>query len=142
MKRIFTLLLFLTLVLFIIHSCDYRLWMLKKETLTYKELPVDVKKSLENKLENFDITKDYILFVNESDSSNYKAERVGILWGPKSWVSHIKLTDVRKNIVYKIDRKVPEPYIIYNNKLYILDRYNVRSSDDAKEAIYSKYELK
>ena len=116
--------------------------MLKKETLTYKELPVDVKKSLENKLENFDITKDYILFVNESDSSNYKAERVGILWGPKSWVSHIKLTDVRKNIVYKIDRKVPEPYIIYNNKLYILDQYNVRSSDDAKEAIYSKYELK
>lgn len=91
---------------------------------------------------NFDITEDYILFVNESDSSNFKAERVGTIVGPESWISYVKLTDVKNNIVYKIDRNVPTPYIIYKNKLYIPDRYNVLCSDDAKEAIYSEYELK
>ena len=82
MKKIFILFLSLTIVIFIIHSCDYRLWMLKKDTLSYKELPEEIKKCLVNKLDSFDLYNNIILFVNESDSSNFKAESISTIFGP------------------------------------------------------------
>ena len=73
MSKKFILFLSFIMVIFITHSCDYRLWMLKKETLAYKELPEEIKKCLANQLDSFDMAKSNILFVNVSDSSNFKA---------------------------------------------------------------------
>lgn len=139
-KQILILLVFTLSLIALGRSCNYRLWMLKNKELTYKELPMEVKKCLANKLESFDITDSYILFVNESDSSNYKAESVGYIWGPQSWIAYIKLIDIKKNIVYRINRDVSEPYIIFENRLYIPKEYNIRWNYD--KILYNEYELK
>lgn len=139
-KQILILLVFTLSLIVLVRSCDYRLWMLKKETLAYKELPMEVKKCLVEKLDSFDITSNYILYVNDSDSSNYEAESVGTFWGPQSWIAYIKLTDVRKNIVYRINRDASGPYIIFENKLYIPKEYNIRWTYD--KILYDEYILK
>ena len=140
MKKIFILFLSLTIVIFIIHSCDYRLWMLKKDTLSYKELPEEIKKCLANKLDSFDLYNNIILFVNESDSSNFKAESISTIFGPKSWIADIKIIDIRKNKVYRINREASEPYILFENKLYIPNEYNITWKYD--KITYNVYNLK
>jgi hypothetical protein len=57
-------------------------------------------------------------------------------------VNYTKIVDFKNNIVYRIERTTSEPYIIYKNKLYIPDRYNILGREDAKETVYSEYELK
>lgn len=140
MSKKFILFLSFIMVIFITHSCDYRLWMLKKETLAYKELPEEIKKCLSDKLDSFDIYNSIILFVNESDSSNFKAESVSTILGPESWIAYIKIIDIRKNIVYRINREASEPYILFENKLYIPNEYNITWKHN--RISYNVYNLK
>ena len=114
--------------------------MLKKDTLSYKELPEEIKKCLANKLDSFDLYNNIILFVNESDSSNFKAESIRTIFGPESWISFIKIIDIRKNKVYRINREASEPYILFENKLYIPNEYNITWKYD--KITYNVYNLK
>ena len=46
------------------------------------------------------------------------------------------------NIIYRIEQGEPSPYIIYDNKLYIPDRFNTLYMGDVDQARYTEYELK
>ena len=52
-----------------------------------------------------------------------------------------KLSIAKKNVVYRVERGTPHPYIIYKDKLYLADEYNFVLLY-LKEATYSEYELK
>ena len=86
---------------------DYRLSSLKKCELKYQDLPDDVRTILYSSAVGME-ERNRLLFVNPADSSRYH-----------------KLIDTDKNIVYRIEQGVPEPYIIDSktNKLYIPSDY-------------------
>jgi len=72
---------------------------------------------------------------------DYKVENVKTLIGP--WVSYVKLINIKNNTSYKIDQGVPSPYIIFENKLYVPDRYNIFTTlDDLNSLEFTRYELK
>lgn len=137
-------------ILFLAVGCigfdyDYRISFMSSNELTYKELPTKVQICLVDYPTNvldYPLDSTYydkgMLLVDHSDSSRYKCENVTT--GP--WVDYTKIVDFKNNIVYRIERTTSEPYIIYKNKLYIPDRYNILGREDAKETIYSEYELK
>jgi putative response regulator len=70
----------------------------------------------------------------------YSLEEVAAITGP--WISFIKLMDNKKRLAYRIERDVPEPYIILDDALYIPDRYNILYSDETQKAKYIRYQLR
>lgn len=119
-------------------SYDYRITSLEQKRLKFDELPLEVKKYLSNrpKCEDYDM----LLFVDLADTANYREETIGTLIGP--WVDYEKIIDKQKNISYRINQGVPSPYIIFKNKLYIPDRYNILCGESVLEARYTEYKLK
>ena len=81
-----------------------------------------------------------LLVVDSIDSLRYSLEDVATITGP--WISFIKLMDNKKGLVYRIERDVPEPYIILDGALYIPDRYNILYSDETLKAKYIRYQLR
>ena len=131
----------LIIVLLLCFSCksyDYKLSNLEHKTLTFDELPFEVKKYLANRPKSEDYNM--LLFVDLADTTNYIEETVGTLTGP--WVDYEKVIDKRKDISYRINQGVPPPYIIFRNKLYIPDRYDILCGNSIVEAIYTEYQLK
>ncbi len=127
----------LVLVLIIIcKSCDYRLWMLKSKKLTFNELPFEVK----NYLENPTTTTDLMICISLQDTLIYRLETVKTIIGP--WVAYERLIDRKKNVSYRISQTAASPYIIFQNKLYIPDRWYILYEGNAFEAKYTEYELK
>jgi len=131
----------LIIVLLLSFSCksfDYKITSLEHKTLKFDELPLDVKKYLSNrpKCEDYDM----LLFVNLADSANYREETEKTLTGP--WVDYEKIIDKRKKISYRINQGVPSPYIVFRNKLYIPDRYDILCGNSVVEAIYTEHQLK
>lgn len=135
MKILGLILLFLTSCI----SCNYDIKDLQKKVLSYEELPGEVKKHLSEK-SSYDPTIEMLLIINSDDSSNYRLERIKTIVGP--WTAYFKLIDVKKGIVYKIDRSTPDPYIIYNYKLFIPNSYNIFSGNDFETCMYTEYGLK
>ena len=129
------------MIAFIFVSCrsyDYKLTSLKHKELNFSELPYEVRNYLTNrpKCEDYDM----LLFIDLADTANYHEESVGTFTGP--WISYEKLIDKQKNISYRINRGVPAPYIVFKNKLYIADRYDILCGGSVFEAIYTEYQLK
>ena len=81
-----------------------------------------------------------LILINKIDSANFSLETIKTWYGP--WVEYEKLTDKQKDISYMINQGVPDPYIVFRNKLYIPDRYNILGSKSVFEAIYTEYQLK
>ena len=124
---------------------DYMVCFMSSKKLTYNELPVKVQKCLVDypiNLLEYPLDSTYydkgMLLVDDSDSSRFQCELVET--GP--WIDYEKIIDSEKNIVYRIETAAADPHIIYKNKLYIPDRYNILGRDDAREAMYKEYELK
>lgn len=112
---------------------------LKSEKVKFKDLPAEVTHYLRNP-EGYhdDIQYDLIELPKEN---NYRLETVKSWTGP--WVSHKKLINIKKDIYYKIDQGVPRPYIVFENKLYVPDRYNIFTTvDDLNMVEFTRYELK
>lgn len=137
MKNVIVLIMVL-LLSFSCKSYDYNITSLKKKTLKYEELPFEVKKYLANlpKCEDYDM----FLFVDSADTMNYIEKTVETLTGP--WVDYEKIIDKRKDISYRINQGVPSPYIVFRNKLYISDRYDILCGNSIVKAIYTEYQLK
>lgn len=102
---------------------DYRLSSLKKCELKYQDLPDDVRTILYSSAVGME-ERNRLLFVNPADSSRYQFKIVESAF-VSSWIAYYKLIDTDKNIVYRIEQGVPEPYIIDSktNKLYIPSDY-------------------
>ena len=123
-------------VIVIFQSCDYRFWMLKSKKLTFNELPFEVK----NYLENPTTTTDLMICISLQDTLIYRLETVKTIIGP--WVAYKRLIDRKKNVSYRISQTAATPYIIFQNKLYIPDRWYILYEGNAFEAKYTEYELK
>lgn len=138
-KKIFLLMVLGVGLVIALRSCDYRLWMLRNRELTFSELPPEVQTRLSN-IPSCDPSIGMFLPINEKDSLNYSLTSVKTFIGP--WIKYNKLTDLNKKVVYRIERAAPNPYILFENKLYIPDRYNILCSTNRYKAIYTEYDLK
>ena len=117
-------------------SYDYKVSSLPSIELSYQELPKEVRL----RLSSIKPSTGALLVVDSIDSLRYSLEEVATITGP--WIAFIKLTDNKKGLVYRIERDVPEPYIIFDGALYIPDRYNILYSDETQKAKYIRYQLR
>ena len=81
-----------------------------------------------------------LLVVDSTEVDRYHIEDIKTITGP--WIAFLKLTDDKEKYVYRIDRDLASPYIIYADKLYIPDRYNLFCGEDFRNAVYTEYQLK
>ena len=133
---------FLLNVLLVLCGCssyDYKVSSLPSIELSYQELPKEVRLRLSS-IKPCDPSTGALLVVDSIDSLRYSLEEVATITGP--WISFIKLVYNKKGLAYRIERDVPEPYIILDGALYIPDRYNILYSDETQRAKYIKYQLR
>lgn len=133
---------FLLNVLLVFCGCssyDYKVSSLPSKELSYQELPKEVRLRLSS-IKPCDPSTGALLVVDSIDSLRYSLEEVATIMGP--WISFIKLMDNKKRLAYRIERDVPEPYIILDGALYIPDRYNILYSDETLKAKYIRYQLR
>lgn len=120
-------------------SYDYKVSSLPSKELSYQELPKEVRLRLSS-IKPCDPSTGALLVVDSIDSLRYSLEDVATITGP--WISFIKLMDNKMRLAYRIDRDVPEPYIILDGALYIPDRYNILYSDETQKAKFIRYQLR
>ena len=133
---------FLFSLLLVFYSCnsyDYKVSSLPSIELSYQELPKEVRLRLSS-IKPCDPSTGALLVVDSIDSLRYSLEEVATITGP--WISFIKLMDNKKRLAYRIERDVPEPYIIFDGALYIPDRYNILYSDETQKAKFIRYQLR
>ena len=137
---------FYILVISSIASCsrdlgyDYKIKQLQHKDLSYNELPKEVHDYL-SLITQCDTSLSDLAFVNPADSSRFRFMVVKSIF-VDSWIAYYKLIDIDMNIIYRIEQGEPSPYIIYDNKLYIPDRFNTLYMGDVDQARYTEYELK
>ena len=135
------LIVFIVLLLsFSCKSLDYKIASLEQKKLKFDELPFEIKEYLTNPFDPIGDSYKMLITININDTARYHLETIKTWYGP--WVDYEKLKDKQKNISYRINQGVPSPYIVFRNKLYIPDRYNILDSKSVFEAVYTEYQLK
>lgn len=132
----------LLIIVMLFSSCNNRnINTLKSEKVKFKDLPVEITHYLRNPDDYHDDILYMLIELPKGEEDNYRIETVKTWTGP--WESHKKLIDIKNGISYKIDQGVPRPYIVFENKLYIPDRYNIFTTvDDLNSVEFTRYELK
>lgn len=133
-------LLLLTLINCKSKSYDYLIYDLKKEELSFYDVPLEIKgvfNNSSNYSEKLNIEKGLICLGKED---SYKVENVKTQIG--SWTAYVKLIDNNRNISYRMDYNAPIPYIILNKRLYLVDQYNPFSLKDFSSLKFTCYFLK
>ena len=114
---------------------------LKNEKVKFNDLPTEIIEYVRNPTDLQSDILSMLLELPKEKEPNYTLETVKTLIGP--WVDHEKLINIKKDISYKIDQGVPSPYIVYEDKLYIPDRYNIFTTvDDLSTLVFTQYDLK
>ena len=129
----------LYLMAFFLVGCtdyDYRISRMPCRTLSYEQLPTRVQESLTAFGSGSIDDIDGILLCDNNDSNRYRCEEIPFIVG----IDYIKLIDTSNNLVYRIEQGTPLPYIIYKDKLYLADDYNIYMKYQSVQ--YSEYELK
>ena len=116
-------------------SYDYRIDKMSSRTLSYKQLPEKVQKTLVDWSFHLKDDKKGMLFCDDNDSNKY--QRIAI--PSEVMIYYIKLIDTSNNTVYRIEQGTPLPYILYKDKLYLADDYNYY--DFYESVHYSEYDL-
>lgn len=119
---------------------DYKIKQLQHQDLSYNELPKEVNDYL-SFIAQCDTYIYDLAFVNPADSSRFRFKVIKSVL-VDSWIAYYKIIDTDKNLVYRIEQGVPSPYIIFNNKLYVTDKFNVLYIGDVDQTKYTEYELK
>ena len=130
------------IVIMLFSSCnDNNINTLKHEKVKFRDLPAEIIQYLQNPTDYQNDIQTMLLELPKGKENNYRLETVKTWIGP--WVAHEKLLNIKNNISYKIDQGVPSPYIIFENKLYVPDRYNIFTTvDDLDLLEFTRYELK
>ena len=115
---------------------DYRINKMPNRTLSYNQLPKEVQRKLVDFSCHLIEEKNRMLLCDNNDSNKYQTEEIPFIVG----IDYIKLIDTSNNLVYRIEQGTPLPYIIYKDKLYLADDYNIYMK--YKSVQYSEYELK
>lgn len=132
---------FLIIVIFLISCNGQNISNLKHKKLTFKDLPSEIVNYIRTPTEVQRDIQEMLIELPKGKKDNYRLETVKTLIGP--WVAYEKLINNDTNVYYKIDQGVPSPYIIFENKLYIPDRYNIFTTvDDLDKVEFTCYELK
>ena len=123
---------------FILVGCvdyDYKINKMPNRTLSYNQLPKEVQRKLVDFSCHLIEEKNRMLLCDNNDSNKYQTEEIPFFVG----IDYIKLIDTSNNLVYRIEQGTPLPYIIYKDKLYLADDYNIY---DVYESVhYSEYDL-
>ena len=123
---------------FILVGCvdyDYKINKMPNRTLSYNQLPKEVHRKLVDFSCHLIEEKNRMLLCDNNDSNKYQTEEIPFIVG----IDYIKLIDTSNNLVYRIEQGTPLPYIIYKDKLYLADDYNIY---DVYESVhYSEYDL-
>ncbi len=139
MRRIIFILMILSL-----SGCNknyYKLDELKHEKIKFNDLPKDIKIYLKDQGDYQLDIQSMLIVLPINKKTNYSLETINTLIGP--WVSYEKLLDKEKNLFYKIDQGIPSPYIIFENKLYIPNMFNIYTTvNDLNEVEFTCYFLK
>ncbi|GLB50103.1 hypothetical protein Y10_24710 [Neptunitalea sp. Y10] len=132
---------FLFIVL-LFNSCkEQNINTLKVKNVKFTDLPVEITQYLRNPTDVQNDISTMLLELPKEKENEYKLETVKTWIGP--WVSHEKLINIKNNTIYKINQGVPSPYIIFENKLYIPNGYNILTTvDDLNSVEFTRYELK
>lgn len=107
-------------------SCNdynFKLSELKHEKLKYLDLPLAVKEFLKQPHSFDNENPSSLVLINSKETDRYILEVVNTWVGP--WVAYEKLIDKEKNNFYRIEQGTPSPFFVYENKLYIPDRFNI-----------------
>lgn len=142
MRRIIiTILVLITFSFVICNLSEYKIANLTNRQLSFDELPLEVQKYLSNPPDRIGDSYKMLVLIELSDSTRYTEETVGTFIGP--WISYHKLIDKQKDISYRIDRGVPNPCVIFKNKLYISNTYSILGRKEyIIQAKYTEYQLK
>lgn len=112
--------------MFIFNSCsnyDFKISELKQEKLRFSDLPIEVKEFLIHPPEFDNENPSLLILINSVEAERYKLEVVNTSVGP--WTDYLKLIDIRSKVTYRINQGTPNPFFVYQNKLYIPNRYNI-----------------
>lgn len=131
--------------MFVFNSCsnyDFKISELKHEKLKFSELPVSVQEYLIQPPELDNENPSSLMVINSEETDRYVSE---VIFNKlvSSWVDYVKLIDTKSKISYRINQGVPDPYIIFDNKLYIPDRFNIFTTvDEMNKVEFTCYILK
>ncbi len=141
MKMRNLLILFSILILSSCSNYDFKISELNHEKLKFSELPVPVMEFLMQEHEFNNVNPSSLVVINSEKPDRYVLEVVNTQFGP--WVDYMKLIDTSKKVSYKINQGVPSPFFVYENKLYIPNRYNiVVVKKNIEEVEFTCYTLK
>ncbi|MBW2962116.1 hypothetical protein [Mesonia aestuariivivens] len=130
------------LIIAILFSCNGRnIKTLKNDKVKSENLPIEILKCIKNPNKFQEERNNMLIELPKNKNVNYKVENVKTWIGP--WVAYVKLTNIKNGTCYKIDQGVPSPYIIFENKLYIPNKYNIfTTEDDLNSLEFTRYDLK
>ncbi len=112
--------------MFIFNSCsdyDFKITELKHENLKFSDLPIAVKEFLMQPPDFDNENPSSLILINSKEADRYALEIVNTWVG--TWVDYMKLLDTTNKVSYRINQGVPSPFFVYENKLYIPNRYNI-----------------
>ena len=127
MKRTFTFI-FISFVAYACTKTSYQVSDLELKNIGFKDLPLEVRQFFELPLALIDTPLIGLQLVCLDSINIYRLESVKSYVGP--WIDHNKLTDLKRNISYKIDSSMPSPYVIFDNRLYLTTKYNFFTTVD------------
>lgn len=107
---------------------------IKREVLSYQELPDTVVMLFTNKSE----------MNSNSGEIRYPVGRISYKLTVKEmgpFTDHFEITDSNNEFELEIPYDKPLPFVIYKSTLYIADRYNVYNKQAAVNARFEKYPL-
>lgn|GEM_PF-613540 len=132
------------LVLIILSSCsnyDYKLSQLNKQTLTWDELPVKVREFYKDASNYGNKNPSLVRFAYLNNDNKYQFKRVKSKVGP--WLSHYILINSNDGLIHKIELGAPIPYLVYNDQLYLVNKFNLFTNlEDITKIEVTKYNLK
>lgn len=127
--------------LFFIGCSHYNINGLQYKILSFDDLPKEVANYIKTPDDSYADTSSMLVELPLNKEKKYRLENVKTWIGP--WVSHKKLIDIQNKVTYKINKDIPSPYIVYENKLYIADRYNIKTTvADVREIKFIEFQLK
>lgn len=116
MKRLF---IFISILVFnSFTSYDFKISDLKHEKLKFLKLPIEFQNFLNQPPQFEDEAPISLFIINSKERDRYLFE-VKINKVVSSWFDNLLLAVSKKKIRYRINQGVPDPFIIFENKLYI-----------------------
>lgn len=120
---------------------DFKLSDLKQERVKFFDLPERVKNFYQNPSEFGEDNASLVNFAYLDKDNSFNLKTIDTWYGP--WVDYYKLINETKRLSYRIDQGTPIPIVVYDNKLYLVDKFNLFTNiEDYSTLVITRYELK